>query len=822
MLSRSVRPGSKLPERSHATPTRNAPPSRDRTDGPSDRVLFMRNMHFLELDVLPDWPGITITTFSATKDVNVPQKDRIKAAEWVLFRLFWLLDVKEAKRLQSLFPARDVAQSVKLRAAYLVALTELKRTGVLSRDCILRKSVFDECKGDRFEELLFTFSTAVLRAVVLARDLKAGDRLPQVRRLATAASIHNRDAQLVQVLQIAHEASLRSGLAARERQRQEWSSYCCLLDQSERLLKEREDKARMVLDDKRYPVGDMELLRRNLQAECYGDAGWLDVLLGLDDKPVVPVAIPPAEAEPEGTAELSGKSQDTLLAVLQRRVTEQEDRLNDCMSFQKDLARTNEDIVALKSPSKTPRKSPQKYHLVSPVKAAARSPLKAPPKSPLKQNDSVSLVTAVKPTLSMKDIMTSPSREPPLHGLSKSTRERGAPNSSSPLHGAEFSTPTAPFTPSSATNTVPFPPHRDAQSPFKVPTRTIATATTTSSSSTNTSPARSRAPTNTSAASHSSEQPTDPSTPSRDRGISLTERARETLTLAFAASSSRRLLAPGAMAPDETLGLVGLGIDLVDPTKVIHEDERRPAQTSAPALAMPSTKVTPEALAAPLAASSSSMSRPFRQDPPQGVREALHHHQTTAAAAWPPNPFLEDVPAAEPPSKKAVYNSDIEIRASVQTDWSSPHTTEHRGAETQAPIAEATTEQAPVMAASAPPEEAMAKTEPTPSLPATPRLHAAHTTVSPICGTPTATSSPKARKPAASASPTKHARATPLAARPRTPTEALFADCESVFKTRRKLRVSPPPRSTGEVSERAGDDDGATTAADAGACDGRV
>ena len=825
MLSRSVRPGSKLPERSNATPTRSAAPARNITGGPSDPVLFMRNLHFLKLDVLPDWPGITTSTFSAAKDTAAPQKDRIKAAEWVLFRLLWLLDIKEAKRLQPLFPPRDVLQSVKLRAAYLVTLTELKRTGVLSRDCILRKSVLEECKGDRFEELLFLFSTAVLKAVVHARDIKAGNFRPMARRLATATSIDNHDPKLVQVLQIAHEASLRYSLAARERQRQQWLSYCSLLDQSERQLKEREDKARMVLDDKRYLAEDMELLRGNLQAECSGDVGWLDILLGVDDRPLVPVTIP--AAEPVLSVEPSSKSQDTLLAVLLRRVTEQEDRLDDWMSFQKDLSRRNHDMIVLKSPSKTLRKSPQKYQLVSPVKAATRSPLKAPVKSPVKQNDSVSLLTAGKSILSAKDMVTSVSKASPLRSLSKSTRERSAPGSSSALHGADFSTPTAPSTPSPATSTVPFPAHRDGPSPFKIPPR----ATATTSSSTSTSPARSRAPTYTSLASHSSERLADPSTPSRDRGISLTERARETLTLAFAASTSRRLLASGAMAPDETPGLLGLGIELVDPAGAVQADERSPVHTSVPVLPTPPSGVALKALATPLEACSGSRAHSLVEEAPQGVRQVLSN-QMTAAAAWPPNPFLEDVPAAEATVERDICTSDTDMRAVMQTERALPHMSEHLGAGTDTSAAEAPPERpalAPVVAGCDTLEEPTAEPGRIPSPLATPRLPTSHmATASPTRGTPTATMSPKARKPPASASSPKHARATPTpAARPRTPTEALFADCESVFKTRRKLRLSPPLpplpplASVGGAGERAGDLHG-TTEADAGASDGRA
>ena len=50
-----------------------------------------------------------------------------------------------------------------LRAALFRVLSDLKKNGDLGRESILRKSMLDDCKGDKFDELLALFSTAVLR-----------------------------------------------------------------------------------------------------------------------------------------------------------------------------------------------------------------------------------------------------------------------------------------------------------------------------------------------------------------------------------------------------------------------------------------------------------------------------------------------------------------------------------------------------------------------------------------------------------------------------------------------------------------------------------
>lgn len=53
-----------------------------------------------------------------------------------------------------------------LRAALLRQLTDLKKDGLLGPNIVLRKTMLDECKGDKFEELLAAFSLIVLNKIV--------------------------------------------------------------------------------------------------------------------------------------------------------------------------------------------------------------------------------------------------------------------------------------------------------------------------------------------------------------------------------------------------------------------------------------------------------------------------------------------------------------------------------------------------------------------------------------------------------------------------------------------------------------------------------
>ena len=143
-----------------------APPSIAR---PSLPQLFVANLRLLDLDQLSDWPSITSRSFS-TRDSQQNQKQRIRSVEWALYRLFELWDPEETRdKLQPFFPPLEPLQSLNLRAALYRSLDQLKKNGILGRECMLRKTMLDECKGEKLMEILLLFSTAVLRKVEVSQ-----------------------------------------------------------------------------------------------------------------------------------------------------------------------------------------------------------------------------------------------------------------------------------------------------------------------------------------------------------------------------------------------------------------------------------------------------------------------------------------------------------------------------------------------------------------------------------------------------------------------------------------------------------------------------
>ncbi|KAG9781153.1 hypothetical protein KCU88_g3567, partial [Aureobasidium melanogenum] len=175
----------------------------------SDVAIFIRALHLLDLDLLPDFPGISEWTFTSNASVSQshisttagnatgtasklpssrstninpkptstststakvttqnapPSTSRVKAIEWCLYRLFEILNPEETRaKLAAYFPPTTPSHSLNLRAALYKWLTELKKDGSLPREMVLRKTMLDEGKGEKFDELMARFAMFVVR-----------------------------------------------------------------------------------------------------------------------------------------------------------------------------------------------------------------------------------------------------------------------------------------------------------------------------------------------------------------------------------------------------------------------------------------------------------------------------------------------------------------------------------------------------------------------------------------------------------------------------------------------------------------------------------
>ncbi|KAJ5215457.1 uncharacterized protein N7498_001864 [Penicillium cinerascens] len=239
---------------------------------PSHLTVFIRNLKLLQLDQREDWPDITLRSLSPSSQ---NQRQRIRLVEWALYYLCTIWDPKSAQhKLRPFFPPLEHLQSVNLRAALFRVLTELKKNGDLGREAVIRKTMLDDCKGEKFHELLAVFSTAVLRKLVAVSSGEMNWNLAM--KLSTASSITPKEYQNLLPLILAHQVSLNAAGACRARVHQSYDQFSRLLDDKKTELVER---AKKPANDKDHPTVDSEGLTRELQANWLGSAEWATALL---------------------------------------------------------------------------------------------------------------------------------------------------------------------------------------------------------------------------------------------------------------------------------------------------------------------------------------------------------------------------------------------------------------------------------------------------------------------------------------------------------------------------------------------------------------
>ncbi|RDI83639.1 hypothetical protein Vi05172_g6419 [Venturia inaequalis] len=296
--------------------------------------LFATNLRLLNLDLLEDWPAISSKTFS-TKDAQQNHNQRIRCTEWALFRLFELWDPQETRdKLLPFFPPLEPLQSLNLRAALFRSLNDLKKNGLLGRETILRKTMLEECKGDKLMEVLVMFSTTVLRKV--ESGYTNGRKSSVSARLAVANSV---DASLLLPLTVAHGASLSCLSDRREEQNNRYTQFNNLLDGKYLQLQERLEASESV---RRPPTADADgnQVHKVLHQNWSGNSTWATTILcgqentNTGDSPLDMPFHSVWQAVSEG-AQLEARSVEKvgLLENLEYRIQKQTERSQNWQTF---------------------------------------------------------------------------------------------------------------------------------------------------------------------------------------------------------------------------------------------------------------------------------------------------------------------------------------------------------------------------------------------------------------------------------------------------------------------------------------------------------
>lgn len=135
--------------------------------------------------------------------------------------------------------------------------------------------MLDDCRGEKFDELLAVFSTAVLRKLLV---VSGSDMLwNPATKISTASSISAVDYQDILPLILAHQVSLGAAGARRARVHETYDQFSRLLDDKEVELAER--ACHEAEHANGQPQPDIESLAHGIHANWLGSEEWATALL---------------------------------------------------------------------------------------------------------------------------------------------------------------------------------------------------------------------------------------------------------------------------------------------------------------------------------------------------------------------------------------------------------------------------------------------------------------------------------------------------------------------------------------------------------------
>lgn len=257
------------------------------------------------------------------------------------------------QKLQPFFPALDQLQSSNLRAALLRCLDQAKKDGVLGRDAVLRKTMLDECRGERLEEILAVFSSAVLKKVVAEQQLNSKDHPAAAQTLALERRGHLGERSQLTPLILAHRVSLRAKLDHKAASKSKYKYFADLLDLKERSIAERRERIATKSHAPTISEEERSAVRRAVRNNWAGSEHWMEALLCGDTKSrkdgllTAPFPRVWRRVRSARLGELEDKS-GGLLEQLDRRVHVQQERLGKWQSFRREMFGTGPDQSQLK------------------------------------------------------------------------------------------------------------------------------------------------------------------------------------------------------------------------------------------------------------------------------------------------------------------------------------------------------------------------------------------------------------------------------------------------------------------------------------------
>jgi hypothetical protein len=205
--------------------------------------------------------------------------------------------------------------------------------------------MLDECKGERLEEVLAVFSTAVLKKVIQERN--DGDHTAITERLAVENFSYTGERANLSTLIMAHKASLSRTLGSRKDSGARYNDFADLLNLRERQTIRRHEQLKV--SAKGEPVDaildrEVQILQDRVEKNWTGSDEWLETILhgdnwsrkeGLLSTPFDSVW---KHVEDGSIGDVEYQERKGLLELLDSRIRQQSHRLAQWQSFERTLA----------------------------------------------------------------------------------------------------------------------------------------------------------------------------------------------------------------------------------------------------------------------------------------------------------------------------------------------------------------------------------------------------------------------------------------------------------------------------------------------------
>lgn len=208
--------------------------------------------------------------------------------------------------------------------------------------------MLDECKGEKFEEVLGAFSTLVLQRVFEAEQNPQPTR---ARRLTLAQRLTPEEQQSLIPLVIAHRSSLSALLRKKARLRLKYREFKAVLDakQLEIRTKAINHEVSRASEINARPTENLRTLKEYFELHWQGDSRWIDDIFGQGKQGTIDPLLDTPFSDlwtrlTNSIADQPAPKQQGLLQQLEERVEAQEARLKQWKQFREELGITSKNI----------------------------------------------------------------------------------------------------------------------------------------------------------------------------------------------------------------------------------------------------------------------------------------------------------------------------------------------------------------------------------------------------------------------------------------------------------------------------------------------